>query len=521
MVITGNEHVSASGYQPVRQQGEKMSGYILAIDQGTTSSRAILFDTSQRIVASAQQEFPQYFPDSGWVEHDGEEIWRSVVETMRACVDKAGIEAGEISAIGITNQRETTILWDRDTGKPVHNAIVWQDRRTADFCAKLKRDGYEDFFTNRTGLLLDPYFSGTKISWLLENVEGLRERAEAGKIAFGTIDSFLIWRLSGGSRHVTDATNASRTLIYNIADNRWDNELLAMLGVPRAILPEVLDCNAEFATLDKDILGAAIPVLGVAGDQQAAVMGNACFEPGMLKSTYGTGCFALLNTGVELVRSKNRLLGTIAYRLDGQTAYALEGSIFMAGATVQWLRDGLGFMDVASQSGEMAAKADPHQQVYLVPAFVGLGAPHWDANARGAVFGLTRGTGPNEFAKAALESVCFQTLDLLEAMHGDWQSSRTGETVLRVDGGMVASDWTMQRLADILDAPVDRPDVLETTALGAAWLAGSKAGVWPGREGFAESWSRERRFEPNMDQATRDTAITGWRDAVRRTLSTN
>lgn len=496
-----------------------MQDHILAIDQGTTSSRAILFGPDREIAAVAQQEFQQYFPDSGWVEHDGEEIWESVTDVMRGCIEKAGIAASRIAAIGITNQRETTILWDRKTGEPVHNAIVWQDRRTTEICARLKRDGLEETFAAKTGLLLDPYFSGTKIAWLLDNVDGLRARAQAGEIAFGTIDSFLIWRLTGGERHVTDATNASRTLLYNIAENRWDDELLKALNIPAALLPKVLDCNAEFGVATAEILGEKIPVLGVAGDQQAAVMGNACFEPGMLKSTYGTGCFALLNTGAEPVRSKNRLLSTIGYRLDGKTSYALEGSIFMAGATVQWLRDGLGFMEVASQSGEMAAQADPNQHVYLVPAFVGLGAPWWDADARGAVFGLTRATGPNEFAKAALESVCFQTHDLLDAMHKDWQSPQTAETVLRVDGGMVASDWTMQRLADVLDAPVDRPQMLETTALGAAWLAGSKAGIWPDAAGFSQSWSRDRRFEPRMKPDERAQALAGWRDAVKRTLS--
>jgi len=496
-----------------------MGGYILAIDQGTTSSRAIVFDGEQNIAGVGQKEFPQHFPKSGWVEHDLEDIWESVVETCRTAIERAGIAASDIAAIGITNQRETVAMWNRATGEPVHRAIVWQDRRTADFCDGLKAKGHEAAFTEKTGLVLDPYFSGTKIAWLLDNVEGLRARAETGEIAFGTIDTFLIWRLTGGARHVTDATNASRTLIYNIADNCWDDDLLKMLNIPSAILPEVLDCAADFGTAKADILGAEIPVCGVAGDQQAATIGQACFEPGMFKSTYGTGCFALLNTGADMVASKNRMLTTIAYRLGGETTYALEGSIFMAGASVQWLRDGLGILDDAAQSGAMAEKADPEQQVYLVPAFVGLGAPHWDANARGALFGLTRGTGPNEIAKATLEAVCYQTRDLLEAMYKDWGIGADHDTTLRVDGGMVASDWTMQCLADILDAPVDRPQVLETTALGAAWLAGSHAGVWPDRDGFARTWALEKTFTPRMGEDERARKYAGWQDAVGRTLS--
>ncbi|WP_421858440.1 glycerol kinase GlpK [Oricola sp.] len=496
-----------------------MGGYVLAIDQGTTSSRAIVFDGDQAIAGVGQKEFPQHFPRSGWVEHDLEDIWNSVVETCRDAILEAGITAADIAAIGITNQRETVAMWNRETGEPVNNAIVWQDRRTAELCDRLKADGREPLFTGKTGLLLDPYFSGTKIAWLLDNVDGLRARAEAGEIAFGTIDTFLIWRLTGGARHVTDATNASRTLVYNIADNAWDAELLGILDIPEAIMPQVLDCAADFGTARAGILGAEIPIYGVAGDQQAATIGQACFEPGMFKSTYGTGCFALLNTGADRVASKNRMLTTIAYRLDGETTYALEGSIFMAGASVQWLRDGLGIIDSAAASGDMAADADPEQDVYLVPAFVGLGAPHWDANARGAIFGLTRGTGPNEIARATLESVCYQTRDLLDAMHGDWGEADSASTTLRVDGGMVVSDWTMQCLADILDAPVDRPQVLETTALGAAWLAGSRAGVWPDRDGFARTWALERKFEPAMDAATRERKYAGWRDAIARTLS--
>ncbi len=496
-----------------------MPGYVLAIDQGTTSSRAIVFDDAQAVVAVSQKEFAQHFPNSGWVEHDPEDIWRTVVATCKGAIRRAGITAGDVAAIGITNQRETTVLWDRRTGKPVHNAIVWQDRRTADMCARLKADGHEAAFTRRTGLLLDPYFSGTKVAWLLDKVKGLRKRAEAGEIAFGTIDSFLIWRLTGGARHVSDATNASRTLMFNIGTGKWDAKLLKTLDVPKAVLPEVLDCADDFGVTDRKVLGADIPIFGVAGDQQAAAIGNACFKPGMLKSTYGTGCFALLNTGTDRVCSKNRLLTTIAYRLNGKTTYALEGSIFMAGASVQWLRDGLGFMKDAAQSGAMADKADPNQDVYLVPAFVGLGAPYWDADARGALFGLTRGTGPNEIAKATLEAVCYQTHDLLAAMKKDWKAATRGKTVLRVDGGMVASDWTMQRLADILDAPVDRPVILETTALGAAWLAGQRAGLWPGQAGFARTWARDTRFKPKMKANERARKLAGWADAVGRTLS--
>jgi glycerol kinase len=495
-----------------------MKRYILAIDQGTTSSRAVIFDRDQRVVASAQQEFRQYFPQPGWVEHDAEDIWKSVLSVCRQVIAASGAEPDQIAAIGITNQRETTLMWDRKTGKTLHRAIVWQDRRTADLCKALKKAGHEKTFTRKTGLLLDPYFSGTKIAWMLDNVKGLRKKAENGDVAFGTVDTYLVWRLSGGRQHVTDATNASRTLLLNIATGKWDTKLLEILGVPAAILPKVLDCADDFGVTQKRLFGAEVPILGIAGDQQAATIGNACFEPGMMKSTYGTGCFALLNTGADKVASKNRLLTTIAYRLDGESTYALEGSIFMAGATVQWLRDGLEILKAAERSGEMAAKADPQQDVYLVPAFTGLGAPYWDAQARGALFGLTRGTGRNEIARAALEAVCFQTYDLLSAMRGDWKGD-AGKTVLRVDGGMAASDWTMQALADILDAPVDRPKNMETTVLGAAWLAGSRAGIWPGRSEFTRRWARDRRFKPKMKPAERRRKLDGWADAVRRTLS--
>jgi glycerol kinase len=497
-----------------------MSGYVLAIDQGTTSSRTILFDASMQPVATGQKEFQQHYPNSGWVEHDPEDIWKGVVSTARSALRKAKLEATDVAAIGITNQRETIVVWERDTGKPVHNAIVWQDRRTAPMCEKLKAEGLEKTFTAKTGLLLDPYFSGTKLAWILDEVKGARERAEKGELLAGTIDTFLIWRLTGGKSHVTDATNASRTLLYNIETNEWDDELLKILRVPKTLLPEVKDSAADFGVTEKKLFGTAIPILGVAGDQQAAVIGQACFEPGMLKATYGTGCFAVLNTGQTMVSSKNRLLTTIAYRLDGVTTYALEGSIFVAGAAVQWLRDGLKIIGKAADSGALAEKADPTQQLYLVPAFVGLGAPHWDAEARGAIYGLTRNSGPAEFARATLESVAYQTRDLLDAMRKDWHDGEN-DTVLRVDGGMVASDWMLQFLADMLDAPVDRPTQLETTALGAAWLAGSRAGVWPGADEFAAGWKLDRQFCPSIDAAERDRKLHGWRDAIRRTLSSS
>lgn len=493
--------------------------YVLAIDQGTTSSRAIVFDRRLRIVGLAQKEFRQYLPKPGLVEHDPEEIWQTVVATCRAALRRAKVKAAAVAAIGITNQRETVVVWNRKTGKPIRRAIVWQDRRTADICERMRSAGHEVEVTARTGLLIDPYFSGTKVAWILDNVKGARERAERGDLCFGTIDSFLIWRLTGGKVHVTDATNASRTLFFNIHTGTWDKELLGLFGVPEAMLPDVEDCSADFGIADKAIFGAEIPVLGVAGDQQAATVGQACFDPGMIKSTYGTGCFALLNTGGQAVQSRNRLLTTIAYQLDGRRTYALEGSIFIAGAAVQWLRDGLKLIKRAGESGPLAADADPEQAVYLVPAFVGLGAPHWDAGARGAIFGLTRGTTAAEIARAALESVCYQTRDLMEAMQGDWGEAGEARPVLRVDGGMVASDWTMQFLADILNAPVDRPKVAETTALGAAYLAGYRAGIYPEPTAFAKSWRLDKRFKPRMNEAERARRFAGWRDAVARTLT--
>ncbi len=485
--------------------------YILAMDQGTTSSRAIVFDGNMKPVASASEEFPQHFPASGWVEHDPADIWRTSLSTAKAALAKAGVETP--AAIGITNQRETTIIWDRDTGAPVYNAIVWQDRRTDASCQALRKASHEAMIADKTGLLLDPYFSATKIAWILDNVDGARARAEAGKLAFGTVDSYLIWQLTGGKTHATDATNAARTMLYNIHTGGWDEELCTLFNIPMSLLPEVQDSAADFGYAEA--LGA--PILGVAGDQQAATIGQACFTPGMMKSTYGTGCFALLNTGDTPVKSTNRLLTTIAYQLNGQPTYALEGSIFIAGAVVQWLRDGLGIIKDASETQALAEAADPAQPLTLVPAFTGLGAPYWDANCRGAIYGLTRASGPAEFAKAALESVAFQTRDLVEAMRGDW--AEAGETVLRVDGGMCINNWAMQRLADMLGAEVDRPQVLESTALGAAWLAGMQAGVYPNMQGFAKRWAVEHRFTPTRDDTWRTTQYARWKDAISRTLS--
>lgn len=410
------------------------------------------------------------------------------------------------------------LIWDKQTGEPIHNAIVWQDRRTAPFCDELRQEGFEREITYRTGLLADPYFSGTKVHHILNEVDGAQARAEAGDLLFGTVDSYLIWKLTDGKKHVTDATNAARTMLYDIRKGRWSTTICKRFGIPASMLPQVQDCAADFGTTQADILGAALPILGVAGDQQAATIGQACFQPGMLKSTYGTGCFALLNTGDTLVESQKRLLGTIAYQFDGKPTYALEGSIFIAGAVVQWLRDGLKIIGDAKETQPLAETADQGQELYMVPAFTGLGAPYWDADARGAIYGLTRNSGPAELARAALESVGFQTRDLLEAMKSDWQASET-DGVLRVDGGMSASDWSMQFLSDIIGAPVDRPKVLETTARGAAWLAGMKAGVYPDQAGFAESWAVETRFDPKMDNETRERRYVGWQDAVQRTLT--
>ncbi len=492
--------------------------YVLAIDQGTTSSRAILFDEALQPVASAQEEFPQIFPNSGWVEHDPQDLWSTTAGTCRAVIERASISAEDIVSIGITNQRETTIVWDRDTGKPVHNAIVWQDRRTADYCKQLRDDGHADMFVDRTGLLVDPYFSATKLKWILDHVEGARAKAQRGALLFGTVDTFLIWKLTGGTSHVTDATNAARTMLYDIRKGRWSQTICDLFDIPMAMLPQVKNSADDFGSSRADLFGRPIPICGVAGDQQAATIGQACFEPGMLKSTYGTGCFALLNTGDTPVQSGNRLLTTIAYQLDGKPTYALEGSIFIAGAVVQWLRDGLKIIRDASETQPLAQAADDRQSVVLVPAFTGLGAPYWNPECRGAVFGLTRNSGPNELARAALESVGYQTRDLLDAMGADWAGpGRTN--VLRVDGGMTVSDWAMQFLADIIDAPVDRPKVLETTALGVAWLAGMKVGAMPGQDEFAKQWALERQFTPSMSDEQRARKYGNWRRAVTATLA--
>ena len=492
--------------------------HILAIDQGTTSTRAIVFDDKLVMVASDQSEFPQHFPHAGWVEHDPGDIWRGVVSTSRSALAAAGLQASDLASLGIANQRETIVVWSRKTGAPLHNAIVWQDRRTADLCKRLRAQGVEPTFTEKTGLLLDPYFCGTKLAWLLDAVEGARAAATRGELAFGTVDTFLIWRLTGGRVHATDATNASRTLLFNIHSGQWDDELLSILGIPLAMLPEVKDCADNYGLTDPAILGAAVPIGGVAGDQQAATIGQACFRPGMVKSTYGTGCFALLNTGPRAVKSQTRLLTTIAYQLEGRRTYALEGSIFVAGAAVQWLRDGLKLIAAASEAGDKAMAADPEPSVILVPAFVGLGAPYWNAEVRGAIFGLTRGTTGDDLCRAALEAVCYQTRDLVEAMRQDWGPG-ADETVLRVDGGMAASDWTMQCLADILAAPVDRPSSLETTALGAAYLAGLAAGLQPPPDVFAERWERERRFTPMLPADVREKKYLLWKGAVRKLLA--
>lgn len=497
-----------------------MSHYILAIDQGTTSSRAIIFDETYNVCATAQQEIEQIFPQAGWVEHNPKEILSSCIDTAKEAINKAGLQSSNIKAIGITNQRETTIVWNKHTGEPIYNAIVWQDRRTSAFCDALKNDGYEPLFSSKTGLLLDPYFSGTKISWILDNVKDARQQAQNGQLLFGTVDSWLLWNLTNGKSHATDATNASRTLLFDIKKQQWDEELLKLLNVPIQMLPEVHDCASEFGITNKSWFSTEIPILGIAGDQQAATLGQACFKTGMLKSTYGTGCFAMLNTGSHFVPSSNRLLTTTAYRLNGKTSYALEGSIFMAGASVQWLRDGLGIIDRADQCDTMAEASDPDQEVYLVPAFTGMGAPYWDAEARGLLCGLTRSSGPNEIVRATLEAVCYQTNDLLNAMKSDLSTRDIStETVLRVDGGMAASNWTMQFLANILDAPVDRPTVLETTALGAAWLAGQYSGGWDNKERFANSWRLDKQFQSDMENSIRNDKLSAWAKAVKRTLS--
>ena len=486
--------------------------YVLALDQGTTSSRAMAFDAGGRPLASAGRELAQIYPDDGWVEHDPKAIWHDTINCAREVVAELGIDG--LDSIGITNQRETTLLWERHSGRPVHNAIIWQDRRTAARCAELERDGLGQLVQERTGLLLDPYFSATKLAWLLDQSAEIRTAAERGELAFGTIDCFLLWRLTGGSKHATDASNAARTMLFDIHRQEWDEELLQHLNIPLKILPQVFDSSAEFGATDSDILGHSVPVTGIAGDQQAATFGQAAFAPGAIKSTYGTGCFVVLNTGSQAVASQNRLLSTVAWRLGGKVSYALEGSIFNAGSTVQWLRDGLGLIATAADSEALAASIESTGGVYLVPAFTGLGAPYWQAQARGAIIGLSRDSGPAEVARAALEAVAYQTRDLLDAMAAD--GAQIGS--LRVDGGMVANDWLMQFLADILDRPVERPVVSETTALGAAYLAGLATGFYPSLEVIAEHWQRQRQFEPAMPEAQREALYAGWQTAVARTL---
>ena len=487
--------------------------YLLAIDQGTSSSRTLVFDAEANVVASAQQEFPQEYPRPGWVEHNPEAIWESVVSVTRECLQKVGDVT--IAGLGITNQRETTLIWDRDTGRCIHRAIVWQDRRTADVCEQLKQKGAEQMVTDRTGLRLDPYFSATKIAWILDNVEGARDRAKAGKLAFGTVDCFLLWRLTGGRVHATDASNASRTMLYNIHTQRWSDDLLELFNVPASLLPEVRDCAADFGVTDPDTIGAEIPICGMAGDQQAALIGQAGFGPGMTKSTYGTGCFAIANTGPDALASANNLLTTIAYRLDGEVTYGLEGSIFVAGSAIQWLRDQLKIIDAAPDTEAIAKSTGIVDHVHVVPAFAGLGAPYWDPNARGAILGLSRDTGISEIVTATLQSVAYQTRDLTEAMADDGIDLR----IIRVDGGMVANDWFLQFLADLLGLPVERPANVESTVLGVAYLAGLQSAVFDSVEAVAGLWGSDTVFQPSMSAEQREALYRGWQDAVGRVRS--
>jgi glycerol kinase len=486
--------------------------YLLAVDQGTSSSRTVIYDHDARVVASDQQEFPQIYPQPGWVEHDPDAIWSSVTSVTRGAMQKAKAVASDISAIGITNQRETTVIWDRESGEPVYNAIVWQDRRTADYCQSLKRDGVEASVTAKTGLRLDPYFSGTKIAWILDNVDGVRARAEAGRLAFGTIDSFLLWRLTAGRVHATDATNASRTLLYNIHMQDWDDDLLELFRIPRELLPDVRDCAAHFGVATDACLGGDVPVCGIAGDQQAALIGQAGFETGMTKSTYGTGCFVVANTGDTALASENHLLTTIAMRIGGKVTYGLEGSVFVAGSAMQWLRDELRVIGSAPESEAIAQRTGVVEDVCVVPAFAGLGAPYWDPDARGAILGLTRGSGRDQIVTATLQSVAFQTFDLIESMSQDGIKP----SVIRVDGGMVANDWFLQFLADVLDIPVERPENVESTVLGAAYLAGFEAGIVTSPAELARLWQRDALFEPAMQAAQRERLLQAWNDAVRR-----
>lgn len=486
--------------------------YIMALDQGTTSSRAIIFDSDGTIKGVAQKEFKQIYPHSGWVEHDGKEIWSTQAGVAAEVLASAGIPGSRLAAIGITNQRETTLIWDRKTGKPVYNAIVWQDRRTSDFCDELKSQGYSEMVQKKTGLLLDSYFSGTKIKWILDNVEGVRERAENGELAFGTMDSLLIWNFTGGEVHVTDVTNASRTMLYNIHELKWDEELLDLLSIPKSLLPEVKSSSEVYGETNAETFGTNVPIAGIAGDQQSALFGQRCIESGMVKNTYGTGCFMIMNTGDKPIESTNNLLTTIAWQIDGKTQYALEGSIFIAGAVVQWLRDELGIIRKSSEVEQLASSVDDNDGVYLVPAFAGLGAPHWDQHARGTIVGISRGTNAGHLARAALEGIAYQTMDVLHAMEAD-SGIRIKE--LRVDGGAAANDTLMQFQSDILGAPVVRPQILETTALGAAYLAGLAVGVWDSQEEVNDQWKVDKTFENQMSSTDVKKLQDGWHRAVK------
>lgn len=492
-----------------------MAEYLLSIDQGTTSSRAIVFDQQGNLIASAQQEFPQLYPENGWVEHDPEQIWTSVLSTCKEALAQAALDASEINSIGITNQRETTLIWNKTTGETLYNAIVWQDRRTSEYCRSMKAAGHEATVIEKTGLLLDPYFSATKIKWLLDNVAGARELANKGELAFGTVDSYLLWRLTDGQSHKTDATNASRTMLFNIHTQEWDNDLLALFNIPASVLPQVMDSSANFGSTSAHLLGSEVPIYGIAGDQQAALFGQACYQSGSAKSTYGTGCFLMVNTGDKVLSSENKLLTTVGYRLNGKVTYALEGSIFVAGAVVQWLRDGLKVINKAPESEAIAKQVPVDHGVYLVPAFTGLGAPYWDPDARGAIIGLTRGTGTEEIISAGLQSVCYQTHDLLNAMDRDGIELKE----LKIDGGMASNDWMLQNLADLVSVSVTRPISIETTALGVAFLAGLQSGLYQSLEHIQQLWQLDRRFTPDMDENLRTQLLTGWADAVKRVLN--
>jgi len=493
-----------------------MADYLLSIDQGTTSTRAIVFDRDMVVCGVGQQELELFYPDNGWVEQDSHAIWQDTIAVCRQAVEKAGLTGADIAAVGITNQRETIVLWDKETGQALGNAIVWQDRRTVDVCQTLKDAGHEDMIRSKTGLLLDPYFSGTKLRWMLDNIEGARAKADAGELIAGTMDCFLLWHLTGGKVHATDATNASRTMLFNIVDQIWDEELLSLLDIPLCLLPQVKDCADNFGYMTDDILGTAIPITGIAGDQQAALIGQACFQPGMMKVTYGTGCFALMNIGQKFQESKNRLLTTVAYRLKGQTHYAIEGSVFVAGAAVQWLRDGLKIISSAKETEALAKSVDNTGGVYLVPAFTGLGAPYWDPEARGSITGLTRDTSVAHIVRATLEAQAYQTQDLMTAMADDTEQL---PSTLRVDGGMVANNWVCQFLSDMTGLKVDRPKIIETTALGAAYLAGLQIGFFENLDDISKNWGLDKCFEPAMSQGMRDDLYQGWKKAIGRTIS--